>query len=240
MMRLTKYRFNVLADQYGILVAYPDGIRRGWNDGRGGRRALAGREQVDDAGFLDTLVKTLETRLPVDPGRIAVAGISNGGMMALRMGCDPHLKVRLVCSVAASMPVDDLPLLHAVRGVSLALFDGTDDPIVPFHGGEVRVLWQNRGTVVGADSTIALWRAENSCAAHARLRTIQAPDGETPVSVTEYGDCTEGVRIVEYRIEGGGHTWPGGTQYLPRWIVGRTTEAINACDEIVRLLEELR
>jgi polyhydroxybutyrate depolymerase len=31
-----------------------------------------------------------------------------------------------------------------------------------------------------------------------------------------------------YTIDGGGHTWPGGTQYLPASIVGKTTRNLDA------------
>jgi polyhydroxybutyrate depolymerase len=33
--------------------------------------------------------------------------------------------------------------------------------------------------------------------------------------------------VILYTVEGGGHTWPGGKP-LPEWIVGRTTNEINA------------
>jgi polyhydroxybutyrate depolymerase len=32
---------------------------------------------------------------------------------------------------------------------------------------------------------------------------------------------------VLYTIQGGGHTWPGGTP-LPKWFVGSTTRSISA------------
>ena len=42
-----------------------------------------------------------------------------------------------------------------------------------------------------------------------------------------YATCAENADVVLYTIEGGGHTWPGGKP-LPEWIVGRTTNEINA------------
>ena len=29
-------------------------------------------------------------------------------------------------------------------------------------------------------------------------------------------------------VEGGGHTWPGGWQYLPEWMVGKTSQDVDA------------
>ena len=55
---------------------------------------------------------------------------------------------------------------------------------------------------------------------------------ETTVTAYAYPGCSRGVRVVLYRIEGGGHTWPGGRQYLREERVGKTSRDINACDEI--------
>jgi polyhydroxybutyrate depolymerase len=37
-------------------------------------------------------------------------------------------------------------------------------------------------------------------------------------------DCS----VVLYRIEGGGHGWPGGKQYLPARLIGRIPQHLDA------------
>ena len=39
--------------------------------------------------------------------------------------------------------------------------------------------------------------------------------------------CEEEVEVQFYKVNRGGHSWPGGQQ-LPKFIVGLTTEEINA------------
>jgi polyhydroxybutyrate depolymerase len=34
--------------------------------------------------------------------------------------------------------------------------------------------------------------------------------------------------VIAYRIKGGGHTWPGGPQYLPRPLIGSTTRTFSS------------
>jgi polyhydroxybutyrate depolymerase len=34
--------------------------------------------------------------------------------------------------------------------------------------------------------------------------------------------------VILYTIEGGGHTWPGGLQYLPERIIGKTSKDLDA------------
>jgi polyhydroxybutyrate depolymerase len=45
-------------------------------------------------------------------------------------------------------------------------------------------------------------------------------------------DCKEGTEVILYTVEGGGHTWPGGWQYLPEKIVGKTSRDTDANEVI--------
>ena len=38
--------------------------------------------------------------------------------------------------------------------------------------------------------------------------------------------------VVFYQVDDGGHTWPGGPQYLPKAIIGPTTHAFGASEAI--------
>jgi polyhydroxybutyrate depolymerase len=70
-----------LADQAGFLVAYPNGIDGQWNDASGSASAA-------DRQFVRDLVTKLRADYTVDPKRIYAAGMSNGGGMTNRVGCD--------------------------------------------------------------------------------------------------------------------------------------------------------
>jgi polyhydroxybutyrate depolymerase len=41
-----------------------------------------------------------------------------------------------------------------------------------------------------------------------------------------------GAEVSVYVVQGGGHTWPGGLQYLPERSIGKTCRDIDACDTI--------
>src|SRR6476646_613707 len=67
---LTNY--NGVADQYGFVVAYPDGIDFSWADGRGA--SVPDRQGVDDVGFLVALVDRLSRDYGIPPGRVLARG----------------------------------------------------------------------------------------------------------------------------------------------------------------------
>ncbi len=241
MLRLTQNRFNALADRDGFLVVYPQGIDKSWNDGRPDKISGAHRKGVDDVGFLEALIADLTARYPIDERRIFVTGISNGGLMSYRLGCSLPDKIRAIAPVTAQIPAAIAPLCRTESAVSLAVFNGTEDPLVPYYGGQITVLRQQRGEVLSTDETIRIWRQKNRCSAAAKISQMPdlADDG-TRVTKFEYDQCETDAKVVLFRIAGGGHTWPGGRQYLPVRRIGRTSRDINACNEIWQFFRSLK
>jgi polyhydroxybutyrate depolymerase len=46
--------------------------------------------------------------------------------------------------------------------------------------------------------------------------------------------CAVSTEVVFYQIDNGGHTWPGGKQYLPRPVIGATTRALDGSESIAQ------
>ena len=240
MLRLTNRRFNELAERDGFFVIYPQGIGKSWNDGRPDKISDAHRKGIDDVGFLRALIEDLIARYPIDAKRIFVTGISNGGLMSYRLGCSLPDKIRAIAPVTAQIPAAIAPLCRYESAVSLAIFNGTEDPLVPYNGGQITVLGRLRGAVLSTDETIRIWRLKNRCSPEAGVTELpDVADDGTRVTKIEYSRCQNESKVVLYRIEGGGHTWPDGRQNLPVKWVGRTSRDINGCDEIWQFFRSL-
>jgi polyhydroxybutyrate depolymerase len=241
MLRLTKGKFNELADRDGFFVVYPQGIDKSWNDGRPDKISGAHRKSIDDVGFFKSLIDQLILRYPIDSKRIFVTGISNGGLMSYQLSCSLPDKIRAIAPVTAQIPAAIAPLCGFESAVSLAVFNGTEDPLVPYSGGQITVFGRQRGAVLSTDETVRIWRRKNRCRPEPLITELPdiAADG-TRVTKIEYIRCKNESKVVLYRIEGGGHTWPDGRQYLPVRRIGRTTRDINGCDEIWRFFRSLK
>lgn len=237
MEALTERGFNRRADEAGVLIVYPDGVDHGWNDGRHDLKTRAVRDGVDDVGFLRTLVAALGKRYPVDRNRIFVTGISNGGMMTLRLACDAADVFAGFVAVAASLGEDTAAECRPVAARPVALIDGTDDPLVPFAGGDVRVLGAHRGRVIGADATFATFRGFAGCTSvEAEPPLDRIADDGTALVVRRAVGCSPGTRVVLYEVQGGGHAWPGGVRYAREWLIGKVSRELDATDEAWRFL----
>jgi len=228
---LTRHGFNRIADRDGILVAYPDGIDKGWNDGRSANRS-GSDATVDDLGFLRALPQAIAALHPVDPARVYVSGISNGGMMAYRLACDAAPVFAAAAAVAANLSVELAPRCQPARAVPMLIMDGTDDPIMPWKGGTIRVLWMARGTVLSAEDSAARWLSLDHCGPFESLPQLSAspPDGTS--AVPHAARCGGDGEVRLYEIRGGGHSWPQGEPYLGPLLIGHVSQALDANETI--------
>jgi polyhydroxybutyrate depolymerase len=166
----------------------------------------------------------------IDRDRIYVTGISNGGMMSYRLACDLADQITAVAAVTANLSEELAARCDPARPVPLLILNGTEDPLIRWEGGEIKVFRKSRGNVLSVDETVEMWRAFNGCPADPQVEVLpdESPGDHTRVRREVYAPWTDGAVIDLMVVEGGGHTWPGGYQYLPDWLVGRTSRDIDA------------
>lgn len=137
----TGYAFERLADQHGFALAYPKSYASDWNDCSViGDKALGGAS-ADDAAFLTAMVDKLVGQLRVDPSRVFATGVSSGGAMALRLALEHPSRYRAVAAVVANIPApQNFQCKPAAQATSVMIMNGTEDPLVPYAGGEISLL----------------------------------------------------------------------------------------------------
>jgi polyhydroxybutyrate depolymerase len=219
----------------GFLTVFPDGVGRVWNDSRGAPR-LRRREGVDDVAFLGALVARFAAEGRARGTGVYLAGISNGGLMSerlARLGLLPVAGVGLVAGqgTEASRAAMRTPSQPA----SVVLFSGTADPLVPYAGGPIgfgrrasrrRGASGGRGIAAATEVVAREWAAANGITGAPDVEQL-ARAGDLPVTRVTWhqAGCPS---VVLHRIEGGGHTWPGGAQYLSPRIIGPVARALDA------------
>ncbi|HEX8872759.1 MAG TPA: hypothetical protein VF758_08340, partial [Candidatus Acidoferrum sp.] len=118
------------------------------------------------------------------------------------------------------------------KPVSVLIMQGTKDPLVPLAGGKLG-LNGSGGTVVSHGEAVEKWVKLDGCAATPVREHIpdNARDG-TSVDVAIYTGCADGSEVRDYVVVNGGHAWPGGKQYLPEVLIGKTTRNLDASETI--------
>lgn len=223
--------FMPIADKEKIILVYPSGVQKNWNDGRPTTPNQLG---INDVSFFSQLCDYMISKYKVDGSRIYATGISNGGFMSSRLGCELSNKIAAIAVVAATIEATTIALnCKPLNPVPAMYIHGTNDRLVPIIGGEMTAGGTAGGTILSHLQTISKWVAINKCntiPVNTDLPNI-ANDGTT-VKQRTYGNGTNGSEVVSYVIENGGHTWPQGFQYLNEIIIGKTSQDLNACEVI--------
>jgi polyhydroxybutyrate depolymerase len=219
-----------LADAKGFVLVIPDGIEKHWNDGR----KIKGQIQADDVAFIKEVIEHLVSDKQSDPARIYACGISNGGFFSQYVAQQLKGKIAAVASVAASV-TDYMAGLEAECEPTMFVL-GTRDPLVPFNGGRVggRLVRGDRGAVLSFTDSISFRHRANGAGALTFDETLPniAPLDKCQVEVMRYGKEGDQSEVLVYKINGGGHTWPQGMQYLPAALIGPVCRDFN-CNEAI-------
>ena len=196
--------FTPLAVSENFIVVYPEGaLLKGpltWNAGHCCGDAM--RDSVDDVGFIDALLDRLIADYPVDPNRIYVTGMSNGAMMAHRLGIELSHRIAAIASVIGAIFGDEQTPSHPV---SALIINGMQDSIIPYAGGisagASMSAWDGTPFAPASDQA-SFWAAANQCDENPDLLS-----GANTI-VTRYR-CPDGRRVLYYLLREMGHTWPG-------------------------------
>jgi polyhydroxybutyrate depolymerase len=104
--------------------------------------------------------------------------------------------------------------------------------MVPYDGGKIQGGdRKDRGSIIATDRAIELWLQASGCGSQPENGTLEDrdPKDQCRVHFTRWPKGPgKKAEVWLYRIEGGGHTWPSGIQYAPRFFVGRVTNDIDS------------
>ena len=202
-----------IAAREGLVIIAPDGLRgsddkQGWNDCRAD---ASSNPRGDDVGFIGALIDAAVAQHHVDPRRVYVMGMSNGGMMAFRLAVELPGKLTAIAAVGASMAAKSQCRAPAEK-LSVLVIAGESDPLVPFRGGDVRFYSQkSRGSVIGVEAAVQSWRVLDGLSkAAGESRDFPKLDAGDPTraTLTQWGSDPKRHQVALIRIVGGGHVEP--------------------------------
>ncbi len=210
---------DAVADREHFIVAYPEGIEKSWNDGRGTTNAA--KDGVDDIEFVRQLVAEIRRTHDIDPRRIYATGVSNGGVFTNRLGCEMAGSFAAIGPVIGSIASNIASTCHPAEPIAVIGIQGEADPLIPFEGGEAggpRHIGAG-GRVESSRATQRLWSAANGCAPQPTTFALPVANNDgTSITRRTFTGCRAGTEVEWYEIAGGGHRWPGHPLRLERTV----------------------
>ena len=227
----TGYDFEYLAQEKGFLVVYPQGYKNHWNDCRATADYAANIQDIDDVGYFQQMVKSLEENYMINRKQLVVSGISNGGHMVFKLAHEIPKDILLFTSFAANLPVqDNNDCSLSQEEVNMIIFNGTNDPINPYDGGLVSILGNDsRGFVISAEETYNYWRDLTSYEEE-KIMTIPQLDSDSKTFVIKK-ESIGSKYVALYSLVNGGHIYASPYLKSSRF-AGESVRDINGAEEI--------
>lgn len=228
--------YNEIAAREGFMVIYPNGVDAQWNDGRNVTFRGAGDNRlIDDVGYINALMDLFVAQYDADPERIYIEGTSNGGMMVQRIACALSDKLAGAASVIAGMPENIEHSCKPTGALPMLLMNATNDPWVPYNGGEVSPLGQPSGKIIPSEQLFRFWSERNGCRPPLPKVTKlpdTVPEDGSLIFKQYHPECRYGVEVAFYIIREAGHSRPGTIGHVPEKLLGRNNKDISASEEI--------
>lgn len=214
---------NATADARGFGVAYLDAGDGVWGDYRPG----PGQPDTDLA-YVRAAMDYLVTNHNADPRRFYATGISNGAAFSFVLGSELSDRIAAIAPVAHNLTQAFVEQATPSGPMHVLQIVGNADPLMPFNGG----VQGNGDPVLSSAATMQYWQALNGNGPSTSvLLPNVAADGTMAFRET-FAASSNGFELERIVVLNGGHTWPGGTQYLPVSTIGLTSRDFSANDVI--------
>tara|TARA_B110000046_G_scaffold174277_1_gene197839 strand:- start:1879 stop:3012 length:1134 start_codon:yes stop_codon:yes gene_type:complete len=191
--------FRPIADTAHFIIAHPMGLvddfgSTHWN--------TFGTSSVDDVGFLSALIDTIYAAYNIDGNRIYSTGMSNGGFMSYKLACLLSGRIAAIASVTGAMTPLEFDACITNHPMPVMEIHGTADGTVPYDGNLF---------FMSSTDIIDHWVAFNECDPEPVITELPDVDGSDGCTATHfvYENGLLGSTVEHYRINDGGHTWPG-------------------------------
>jgi polyhydroxybutyrate depolymerase len=195
-----------IARESGYIAVFPNGYQAGWNY-LDENEMEQDEDWTDDVGFLKALIEQVSEDYNINTRRIFIVGLSNGALMALRMGCELDEQLAGIAAVAATYSFELAVHCSDAAVIPTVLVWGSADEVFPVGG----FVWASNGKI---RSSFSLNQTRSYLLTHYQCQSVGAPspaqtvDSAYAVQREILIGCGSGVPAFLYLIVGAEHGWP--------------------------------
>ena len=197
-----------LADENNFIIVYPQAIADPTDDGSL-NWIFKGDSDHDDVYFIESIIDELSSQYSIDLTRVYACGYSLGGEFVYELLCRLNNKIAAGVVVARTMGQYQYENCNPEHPTAIMTILGTEDYESNYDG----VVYNGVTYYISADDTHQYWTDYNNAdinPSETELPNNNSSDGST-VTKRIWGNGEACVSVVELRINGGGHDWPGST-----------------------------
>ncbi len=224
-------RMDEISEKHNFIAVYPAGTNAffkdkmlTWNTKTCCGFAL--KNNIDDVGYVRSLLDDLSSLVNVDAKRVYATGLSNGAMMSYRLACELSDRIAAIAPIAFQVPVDAFGS-PPPRAVPVIHFHGVLDRHASYNGGVGPDAFVHGISLRPVAELLNTWVKHDGCPDKPKkTQRIGHAVGQF------YGPGKDSSEVIFWTLEDGGHTWPGGrvTEGEKRLNLGHINTDIDASE----------
>ena len=191
------------ADSSDFIVVYPEGVKvagnRTWN--AGGCCQPTTNLNIDDVGFVNSLLNNLFANKPIDTSRVYATGFSNGALLCYRLANELTNRFAAIAPVAGDLV--SYPW-NPSKAIPIISFHSYLDQNVKYLGG---VTIGSTGTYFPPQDSILNIIGKNYACSNLKDTLFHKTN---LYDHFKYSNCSCNSVIEQYVSYDGEHSWPGG------------------------------
>ncbi len=193
-----------------VLLVYPNGYKKYWNECRKAASSLANQENINEEGFFGAMIEYFREKYKINEKQVFAVGTSGGGHMCYKLAMTMPGKFKAVTAIIANLPAEEnMDCGDAKTPIAIMIANGTADPTNPYEGGMMQGGNFIMGTVRSTDNTFHYWSnlaGYSGSPAKEMLPDTDPADGKI---IERYTFKSQGKpEVVLLKIIGGKHDYP--------------------------------
>jgi polyhydroxybutyrate depolymerase len=209
MMKATTRLATHIATE-NILLVYPDGYKKYWNECRKAASSEANKVNIDEAAFFTAMIYYFQSNYKISEQKVFAVGTSGGGHMCYKLAMTMPGKFRAITAIIANLPdTDNMDCTEAKVAIPIMIVNGTADPLNPYNGGMMQSGNFIMGTVRSTDNTFHYWASLAGYSGEPVKELVPDNDPSDGKTIERYTYKKKGKQeVVLLKVIGGKHDYP--------------------------------
>ncbi|QDK83317.1 poly(3-hydroxybutyrate) depolymerase [Spirosoma sp. KCTC 42546] len=208
------------SDSENLLLVYPDGYKRYWNECRKTANSVANKEDINENAFFGEMINYFTKKYQINTKQVFAVGTSGGGHMAYKLALTMPEKFRAITALIANLPdTNNLDCPEKRIAVPVMIVNGTADQTNPYEGGEVITGTISMGLVRSTERTFHYWADLAGYKKQPLKELLPDTDPNDHKTIERYTYKEKGKpEVTLLKVIGGKHDYPNDINvYLEAW-----------------------
>jgi polyhydroxybutyrate depolymerase len=193
-----------------VVLVYPNGYKKYWNECRKAASSLANQENIDEASFFNGMIQYFASKHKISEQKVFAVGTSGGGHMCYKLAMTMPGKFKAVTAIIANLPdSDNMDCTEAKVAIPIMIINGTADPLNRYEGGMMQSGNFIMGNVRSTDRTFHYWSSLAGYKGNPKKELVPDNDPADGKTIERYTYKEKGKpEVVLLKVIGGKHDYP--------------------------------